>query len=87
MILRASGALHVLGFIWLWCYRYIEFSDFLKCYLRLGQNPDVLESNGLRIRFQRGKIHGNIIVSFFAQNFFLWPCVIVPEIIDILTLI
>ena len=43
--------LHVLGHIWLWGYRYIEFSDFLKCFLRLGRNPDVLESNGLRIRF------------------------------------
>ena len=37
-------------------YRYIEFSDFLKCFLRLGRNSDVLESNGLRIRFQREKI-------------------------------
>ena len=57
IVLRSYGvkALHVLGLIWLWCYRYIEFSDFLKCFLRLGRNPDVLESNGLRIRFQREK--------------------------------
>ena len=44
-------ALYVLGLIWLWGYSYIEFSDFLK----LGRNPDVMESNGLRIRFQREK--------------------------------
>ena len=63
-------ALLVLGLIWLWGYRYIEFSDFSKCFLRLGRNPDALESNGLQIRFQRGKIHGNFIVAFFTQQFF-----------------
>ena len=26
-------ALHVSGLIWLWGYRYIEFSYFLKCFL------------------------------------------------------
>ena len=41
IVLRDYGvkALHVSGLIWLWGYRYIEFSDFLKCFLRLGQNP------------------------------------------------
>ena len=24
--------LHVLGLIWLWGYRYIDFSDFSKCF-------------------------------------------------------
>ena len=61
-------ALHVLELIWLWGYRYIEFSDFSKCFLTLGSNPDVLESNGLRIRVQREKLHGNIIVAFFVQE-------------------
>ena len=42
-------ALHVLGFFWSWGYRYIEFSNFLKCFLRLGRNNDVLKSNGLQI--------------------------------------
>ena len=72
IVLRVYGlkALHVLGHIWLWGYRYIEFSDFSQCFFRIGRNPDVLESNGLRIRFQREKIHGNIIVAFFAQKFF-----------------
>ena len=63
-------ALYVLGLIWLWGYRSIEFSEFLKCFLRLGRNSDVLGSNGLRIRFQWEKIHGIIIVAFFAQKFF-----------------
>ena len=36
-------------------FRYIEFSDFPKCFLRLGLNPDVLGSNGLRIRLFREK--------------------------------
>ena len=65
-----------LGFIWLWGDRYIEFSDFPKIFLRLGRNSDVLRTNGLRIRFQREEIYGNIILAFFAQNFFLWACVI-----------
>ena len=63
-------ALHVLGLIWLWGYRYIEFSEFSKCFLRLGRNPDVLGSNELRIRFQRENIFGNIIEAFFAQTIF-----------------
>ena len=50
--------LHVLGFIWSWGYRYIECSNFLKCFFKLGRNPDVLKSNGLRIRFQREKYLG-----------------------------
>ena len=76
IVMRGYGvkALHVLGLIWLWGCRYIEFSDFLKCFLRLRRNPEVLESNGLRIRFQRVKIYGHIIVSFFAQKFFFWAC-------------
>ena len=78
IVFKGNGvkALHVLGPICLWGYRYIEFSNFLKCFLRLGQNSDVLGSNGLQIRFQREKIYGNIIVVSFAQNFFLWACVI-----------
>ena len=55
--------LHVLWLIWLSGYRYIEFNDFSKCFLRLGRNSDVLESNGLRIRFEWEKIHGNIGIS------------------------
>ena len=72
IMLKGYGvkALHVLGLIWLWGYTYIEFSDFLKCFLSLGRNPDVFESNGLRIRLQREKIHGNMIVAFLAQKFF-----------------
>ena len=42
-------ALHVLELIWAWGYRYIEFSDVLKYFLRLERNADVLVSNGLRI--------------------------------------
>ena len=61
--------LHVLGLIWLWGYRYIEFSDFSKCFLKLRRNSDVLESNGSRIRFQREKIHGNFIAAFFVKKF------------------
>ena len=65
-------ALHVLGLIWLWGHRYIEFSDFLKCFLRLERNCDVLESNGLGIPFQRGKntweYHSGILR---AENNFL----------------
>ena len=50
---------------------------FSRGFLRLGRNPNVLESNGLRIHFQREKIHGNIIVTFFPQKMlFLWACVI-----------
>ena len=29
-------ALHVLRLIWLWGYRYTEFSGCLECFLRLG---------------------------------------------------
>ena len=78
IVLRDYGVkvLHVLGFIWLWGDMYIEFSDFSKYFLRLGRNPDVLGSNGLRIRFQREKTDGNIIVEFFAQKeiFFIGLC-------------
>ena len=75
IVLRGYGfkALHFSGLIWLWGYRYIEFSDFLKCFFRLGRNTDVLESKWLRIRFQRGKIHENIMVAFFAQIFIYGP--------------
>ena len=54
IVLRGYGVevLHVSGLIWSWGYRYNEFSDFFKCFLRLEQNPNVLESNGLRIRSQ-----------------------------------
>ena len=40
IVLRGYGVktLHILGLIWLWGYRSTEFSDFLKCFLRLGQN-------------------------------------------------
>ena len=31
-------------------------------------HPNVLESNGLWIRFEQGKIHEDIIVAFFAQK-------------------
>ena len=64
----AVRALHFLGLILLWTYRYIEFSDFLKAFSRLARNPEVLESNGLRIRFQGKKIHGNIIMACFVQK-------------------
>ena len=38
IMLRGYGVkvLHVLGLIWLWGYRYIEFSYFSKYFLRLG---------------------------------------------------
>ena len=78
IVLRGYGvtALHIVGLICLWGYRYIEFGDFSKCFLSLGRNLNVLGSNGLRIRFHREKIHGNIIVTFFAQNIFLCACAI-----------
>ena len=79
IVLRGYGVkgLLSLGLIWLWGYRYIEFRDFSKCFLRLGRNFDVFESNRLRIRFQRDKIHENIIVAFFAEKFFfVVPCII-----------
>ena len=50
--------LHVLGLIWLCGYRYIEISDFLKCFLRLGRNPDALESNGFGFGFSGKKYMG-----------------------------
>ena len=52
------NALHVVRLIWFWGYRYIEFSDFSKCFLRLGRNPDDLESNGLRFGFSGKKYMG-----------------------------
>ena len=71
-------ALHVLGHIWLWGYRCIEFSDFLKYFLKLGRNPDVQESNGLRIRFQREKntweYHSVILCT---EIFFFWPVLLI----------
>ena len=70
IMLKGYGvkALHVLGLIWLCGYKYNEFSEFLKCILRLGRNPDVLESNELRILFHRENRHGNIIVALFTQE-------------------
>ena len=63
-------ALHVLGHIWSWGYRYIEFSDFSKCFLRLGRNPDMLESNGLQIRFQREKYME--IFVLYMYKYLIW---------------
>ena len=72
IVLRGYGvkALHFLGLIWLWGYRYdrcIEFSDFLKCFLRLGRYPDALESNEWH--------------SSCRKEFFLWACVIIKGLI------
>ena len=55
--LRAYGvkALQVSELIWLWGYRYVAFSDFLKCFLRLGRNPDVVDSNGVTDSVSAGK--------------------------------
>ena len=40
IVFRVYGVkeLHVLRLIWLWGHGYIEFSDFSKCFLRLGRN-------------------------------------------------
>ena len=60
IVLKGYGVkeLHVLWLICLWGFRYIEFSDFSKCFLRLRRNLDVLESNGLRFRFHWKKYVG-----------------------------
>ena len=78
IVLRGYGfkALHVLGLFDYGVIGILNLAIF-KVFLRLGQNPDVQESNRLWIRFQREKIHRNVIVGFFAQNFFLWSCILI----------
>ena len=86
IVLRIYGVkeLHVLRLIWLWGYRYIEFSGFSNCFLRLGRNlwRAGIKRNLVSAINNTWENHSRILRT---EIFFLWACVIISFFDTILT--